>query len=76
MLFVFVDIMKHTFMRLPTFIFFAKPMNNSGLFILFYLFCSVLLILHRAIPVTSDAGYARVCLAGVRLYSFFAQEFF
>lgn len=31
MLFVFVDIMKHTFMRLPTFLFFAKPMNNSGL---------------------------------------------
>lgn len=30
-LFVFVDIMKHTFMRLPTFLFFAKPMNNSGL---------------------------------------------
>ena len=33
MLFVFVDIMKHTFMRLPTFLFFAKPMNNSGLVI-------------------------------------------
>lgn len=33
MLFVFVDIMKHTFMRLPTFLFFAKPMNNSGLMI-------------------------------------------